>query len=284
MLQPPVPFPPRPLDAHKGSVGRVLVVAGSRGMAGAACLTAQAALRTGAGLVTLACPEGLLDVVQIKATCVIAKPLPQTASGALSSAAAEPLLELLHDKDALALGPGLGQDPETQALVRAVLAHAEVPTLVLDADGLNAFAGCAERLAHLAGRAVLTPHPGEFARLDPGGDGARGPRLRAFVERVGVCTLLKGQRTLIDDGARSAENPTGNPGMASAGMGDVLTGVIAALAAAGLAPFEAATLGAWLHGRAGDLAAEVLGWAGLTAVDLLAALPRAILPLESRSS
>lgn len=261
----------------------MLVVAGSRGMAGAACLTAQAALRSGAGLVTLAVPEGLLEVVQIKTTCVIAKPLPETAGGGLARAAEAPLRALFADKEALALGPGLGQDPETRALLRALVARGGLPPLVLDADGLNAFAGEASRLAGLAGRAALTPHPGEFARLDPSGAGERAPRLRAFTAQLGVTTLLKGQRTLVDDGARCYENPTGNPGMATAGAGDVLTGVVAALLAAGLDPYAAASLGAWLHGRAGDLAAERLGWAGLTALDVLDALPLAITPLESRT-
>jgi len=282
MPQPPFPFPARPRDAHKGSVGRVLVVAGSRGMAGAACLTAQAALRTGAGLVTLACPEGLLEVVQIKTTCVIAKPLPQAGDGFARGAEA-PLAALFADKEAIAIGPGLGQAPGTLELVRALVARDDLPPLVLDADGLNAFAGRAHALGAVAGRAVLTPHPGEFARLDPGGSGERAPRLRAFVERVGVTTLLKGQRTVVDDRSQAYENPTGNPGMATAGAGDVLTGVVAALLAAGLTPYEAACLGAWVHGRAGDLAAERLGWAGLTAVDVLEALPQAIAPLEDRS-
>jgi len=299
LIRPPYAFPTRARDAHKKSVGDVLVVAGSRGMSGAAYLTAKAALRTGAGLVTLACPEGIHDILEVKTTCVMTKGLPQVPEGGLSKAALQPLLGLTGQRDALALGPGLGRAQETGELVRMLtqvflggLEAGTGPRVVVDADGLNAFAGQPETLRPLAGRAVLTPHPGEFRRiggeLESGaGDAEREAALRAFVEAQGVCTLLKGAGTLVcapalseGEGLRLYRNQTGNPGLATAGSGDVLTGVIAALLAAGLEPFAAASLGAWLHGRAGDVAARRFGMAPLLATDVLETLPEVIRVLE----
>lgn len=297
-MRAPHPFPTRPRDAHKKSVGDVLVVAGSRGMSGAAYLTAKAALRTGAGLVTLACPEGIHDILEVKTTCVMTKGLPQVNEGGLSKAALQPLLGLTGQRDALALGPGLGRAQETGELVRMFtqvflggLEPGTGPRVVVDADGLNAFAGVPETLQPLAGRAVLTPHPGEFRRLggeleSGAGDAEREAALRAFVEAHGVCTLLKGAGTLVcapggeGEGLRLYRNETGNSGMATAGSGDVLTGVVAALLAAGLEPFAAASLGAWLHGRAGDVASRRTGRAPLIATDVLDALPEVIRGLE----
>lgn len=291
-LSPPFPFPTRPRDAHKTSVGTVLVVAGSRGMTGAAFMAAEAALRAGAGLVTLAAPESAQRVLEVKTTCVITRPLPETGAGTISRAALDEVLALAEGKDALALGPGLTRHDETAEVVREVvrtLGERGGPRVVLDADGLNAFEGRADALATLSGRVVLTPHPGEFKRL-AGADAlsiGRREALEAFVARARVCTLLKGAGTLVCDlrpggGLRTYENTTGNPGMATAGAGDVLTGVIAALLAAGLEPYEATCLGAWLHGRAGDLVARRTGWAPLIATDLFDGLIEAIRNVERR--
>jgi len=288
LARPPHPFPARPLTAHKGTCGHVLVVAGSRGMSGAAFLAGKAALRAGAGLVTIACPESVNAVLEVKTTCVMTHPLAETAAGTLSEGALEPLRALVADKQAVALGPGLSQHPETIALVRALLAEwGEGPPVVVDADGLNAFAGQPSGLAALGERGVLTPHPGELRRLAGCDREAleqeRAATLRSFVEGVPVVTLLKGRRTRVQapgpDGP-AYENQTGNPGMATAGAGDVLTGVIAALLAQGVAPFPAACLGAYVHGHAGDIAARRLGWAALIATDVLDALAEAIRPLE----
>src|SRR5688500_11628015 len=288
-LRPPVPFPVRARDAHKGSVGSVLVVAGSRGMTGAAVLCGEAALRSGAGLVTVASPEGAQRVVELKSTCLVTRPLPETREGTLAQDALPVLLELLESKDAVAIGPGLSRHPETVAVVRGIVRalgdRPGGPRVVLDADGLNAFEGHAEALSALAGRGALTPHPLELTRVSgaPKQDvlTARRETLDAFVERIGVATLLKGAGTLVVDrrpggGLRAYENPTGNPGMATAGAGDVLTGLVAALLAAGLDPWDALRLGAWLHGRAGDLVARRTGWAPLIATDLLEGLIEAI--------
>lgn len=293
-LAPPQPFPSRPRDAHKTSVGTVLVVAGSRGMTGAAFMAAEAALRAGAGLVTLAAPASAQRVLEVKTTCVITRPLPETDAGTLGRAALDEVLALAEGKDALALGPGLSRHDETAGVVREVVRAlgergGARPQVVLDADGLNAFEGRADALSALAGRVALTPHPGEFRRLAGADALAAGRReaLEAFVARARVCTLLKGAGTLVSDlrpggGLRTFENTTGNPGMATAGAGDVLTGVIAALLAAGLAPYEAACLGAWLHGRAGDLVARRTGWAPMIATDLLDGLIEAIRHVERR--
>lgn len=289
-MRPPLPFPRRALDAHKNAVGDVLVVAGSRGMAGAAFLAGRACLRAGAGLVTLACPESIQPILAAKATCLMTRGLPETRAGSLAGAALEPLVELAVARTAIAIGPGLSQTSETPGVVRDFLARlAEAPSgprLVIDADGLNALAGHDELVARLAGRAVLTPHPGEFRRLAGDYDAERrGSLLEGWVERTGVATLLKGKNTLVV--ARAAEgelrryrNLTGNPGMATAGAGDVLTGVIAGLLAQGLEPFDAARLGAWLHGRAGDLVARRVGWAPMIATDLVEGLIEVIRGVE----
>jgi NAD(P)H-hydrate epimerase len=271
-------------------VGTVLVVAGSAGMSGAAFLAGKAALRAGAGLVTVACPQSVSEILELKTTCVMTRGLPETASGSLSEDALEPLLEASAGKSAIAVGPGLSRHPQTVELVRRYLAALALegnPPVVLDADGLNSYVGHVELLSELETPLVLTPHPGEFVRLD-GGDKARlttdrHERLTAFVQHVGAVTLLKGHRTLVGGAEGIYENETGNPGMATGGSGDVLTGLIAALLAAGLSPWDAARLGAWLHGRAGDLAARRCGWAPLIATDLLDTLIDAIRDLETRA-
>jgi hydroxyethylthiazole kinase-like uncharacterized protein yjeF len=293
------PFPRRARDAHKRSVGTVLVVAGSRGMTGAAYLAGKGALRTGAGLVRIACPESANRVLEVKTVCVMTRPLPETGAGTLAQGALEPLLKLALEYDALAIGPGLGAEPETHELVRELVARvAESDVLaqrgvVLDADALNAFAEHRGALRALAGRCVLTPHWGEFRRLSGCTREAlaedREGVLRGFVEETGVTTLLKGPRTLIlspgegDGPLRRHVNESGNPGMATGGTGDVLTGVIGALLAAGLGPHDAARLGAHLHGRAGDFAARRVGWAPMSAADVLEGLVEVIRAIEVRA-
>jgi NAD(P)H-hydrate epimerase len=250
-------------------------------MAGAAVLCATAALRGGAGLVRVAVPEEVLPAVAAGNPCYMTAPLPQTAQGRLSLRAEPALLDLVRANDVAALGPGLGQGPSLTALVRAALREARGP-LVLDADALNALRGHLADLAGCAAPPVLTPHPGEFARL-LGTDAAAvqadrlGHAVR-FARDHRVVLLLKGAGTLVTDGRRVFRNATGNPGMATGGSGDVLTGLVAALLGQRLAPFDAARLGAHLHGRAGDLARERLGEVSLIAADLLEYLPTAFLP------
>jgi ADP-dependent NAD(P)H-hydrate dehydratase len=271
-------LPPRPLDSNKGTFGRVLIVAGSRGMSGAAVLCATAALRGGAGLVRLAVPEGILTIVATANPCYTTAPLPQDGHGRLSVAALPQLLELVHDNSVAALGPGLGQSPELGDVIVALLEQTTTP-LVLDADALNVLVGRLGALRKHQGPVVLTPHPGELARLlgcNIAAVQAQRQELAAdFARTHGVIMVLKGYGTVVTDGRRLYINATGNPGMATGGTGDVLCGLIAALLGQKLEPFAAAQLGVYFHGRAGDLAREQLGEVSLIASDLLDFLPHA---------
>ena len=275
-------IPRRPGDAYKGSCGAVAVVAGSLGMTGAASLTAQSVLLSGAGRATLGIPASLNDIMEIKLTEVMTRPLPEVRKHrCLGLRAMGDVTDLLVKKDCLALGPGLGRHRETVELIRRVVAMAQLP-LVLDADGLNAFAGSVDILGGRTAPTILTPHLGEFARLAKVEkvDIAADPVAAAsgFAATYQVVVVLKGAPTVIatPDG-RTVVNPTGNPGMATAGSGDALAGVIAGFVAQGLGCAEAAQLGVYVHGRAGDIARDELGEWGLLAGDIAAAVPRAIL-------
>jgi ADP-dependent NAD(P)H-hydrate dehydratase / NAD(P)H-hydrate epimerase len=273
---------PRDPETHKRRAV-VLVLAGSRAMTGAAVLTAASAYRAGAGLVTLAVPEGILQVVERSVTEATFLPLPETEAGTASEDAWALIEERLGQVHAVAVGPGLGADPSTVELVRRLVAGSPAP-LVLDADGLNAFAGRGSLLADRASDAVLTPHPGEFGRL------AGISAAEVLEDRVGHArkaaaefrcpVLLKGSRTVVaqPDG-QARVNPTGGSFLATAGTGDVLTGVIAALMARGVAPADAAVAGAYVHGDAGRVAAAELG-DGTVASDVLARLPEAMARLR----
>jgi hydroxyethylthiazole kinase-like uncharacterized protein yjeF len=272
-------LPDRPEDAHKGTFGRVLVIAGSVGYSGAAALTAESALRSGAGLVTLGAPESLNDILEIKLTEVITSPLPQTTGRTLSTAALPQVLELLESADALAVGPGLSRNVETQELVRAVIGSVDVPCVV-DADGLNALTP--EDVGGRAGKAalVLTPHPGEAERLTRLSVSEilarREDAARGLAERARSTVLLKGAPSVVADPSGEVYvNPTGNHGLATGGTGDVLTGVIAALLGQGVPATEAAAAGAYIHGLAGDLASREQGPIGMIAGDVMGLLPRA---------
>jgi NAD(P)H-hydrate epimerase len=276
---PPRPAPRRP-DGHKGTYGRVLVVAGSRGMSGAAVLTGSAALRGGAGLVQVASPADVQPVVAAGNPCYLTAAVPQHADGTYSLSSIDEVLRLAKSADVLAIGPGLGDRPDVGELVRTVLlAAADTPT-VLDADGLNVLRPLPAELADRSAPLVLTPHPGEFARLlgvSVADVQADRQRLAAeFAGRWNAVVLLKGTGTVVTDGRRVYVNTTGNPGMATGGTGDVLTGLVAAFLGQGLDGFGAAALGAFVHGRAGDLAAAELGQLALTAADLLDYLPPAL--------
>ncbi len=269
-------LPRRDREGHKGTYGRVQILAGSVGYTGAPCLAAGGALRAGAGLVFVATPGGAYPAVAAKLLCAMARPLgtgPCLTQGELEEAVA-----LCRGKDAVALGPGLGSDPDTSALVRRLVRRVESP-LVLDADGINALAGHIDVLDSRRGRVtVLTPHPGELARLLGGPPDRDRERVAgAFAAAHGCHLVLKGHRTLVacPDG-RVFVNRTGNPGMATGGSGDVLTGVIAALLGQGFGPERAACWGVCLHGLAGDLAAQALGEYAMTAGDILTYLPQAM--------
>jgi ADP-dependent NAD(P)H-hydrate dehydratase len=272
-------LPPRPPDSNKGNFGRVLVVAGSRGMSGAAVLCASAALRGGAGLVKLAVPEGILPIVAAANPCYLTAPLPEDERGQLADRCAGELLSLAAANDVLALGPGLGRSPAITTLVSAMLAQVQSP-IVLDADGLNALEQRTELLKKRTAPIILTPHPGEFARLLDSDvatvQSQREDLAVRFAKDHGAIVVLKGFGTIVTDGQRVYRNTTGNPGMATGGTGDVLTGLIAALMGQKLEPFAAAQLGVHLHGLAGDMARDDLGEVSLIAADLLDYLPQAL--------
>ncbi|OGX40908.1 MAG: NAD(P)H-hydrate dehydratase [Omnitrophica WOR_2 bacterium RIFCSPHIGHO2_02_FULL_68_15] len=270
----------RRADSYKGDYGRVLVVGGSVGLTGAPVLCALGALRGGAGLVTVAVPESIYFVVATHLVEAMPTPLPEAVGGCLSSASLAPILALAARADVVALGPGLSSAPATQSCVRRLLPRLRRP-LVLDADGLNAVAGRPELVRCLPAPAILTPHPGELARL-LGRPVAAIQRDRLVAAKAAskawrAVVVLKGHRTVIaDPSGKALINRTGNPGMATGGMGDVLAGLIAALVGQGITPFDAAILGARLHGLAGDLAAREVGPVGLLASDVAARLPAAI--------
>lgn len=265
-------------NAHKGTRGRVLVAAASRGMTGAAALSGEAALRVGAGLVTVASPASSQPVVASLRPEFMTLAFPESADGGFAAAAAEPFLARGAKADALAVGPGLGVDPETQSFVREVVAKSTTP-LVLDADAIKAFSGQPELLAKTKAPLVLTPHPGEMAHLlgldVEAVQSDRFAHVRQAAAITKAVVLLKGAYTLIADPRGLVYiNPTGNRALGTGGSGDVLTGIIAGLLAQGLGAVEAATVGAYMHGLAGDRLAESMGMDGVLAGDLADELPK----------
>jgi NAD(P)H-hydrate epimerase len=268
----------RPRDAHKGTFGRVLVVAGSVGMSGAAALAGHAALRGGAGLVQVAVPAPIASIVAAHQPCYMVSAQPDDVEGKLSSAALPGLLKLAEGATAVVVGPGLGQTEEVRITVRGLCAKVEGP-LLLDADALNVLGEWPGAWKGRKGPTVITPHPGEFARLNGSNTAAvqadRHSRAAEFAQTEGGVVLLKGAGTVVTDGRRAYVNTTGNPGMATGGSGDVLSGLIGALLAQGMSAFDAAVLGAYLHGMAGDMVAQRVGETSLIATDLIEELPNA---------
>lgn len=265
-------LPDRNPWGHKGNFGKLLLLCGSRGYTGAAFFAAMGALRSGAGLVFLGVPESIYGIEAVKLNEPVIFPLPD-AGGRLSADAVPEILTRLPQMDAVLVGPGLGQSEGTLAVVRAVLEKAECP-VVVDADGINVLSAHRDLLRGRKSPTILTPHDGEFARLGGVIGEDRMAAAAALAEELGCTVLLKGHETCITDGTDGYLNPTGNPGMAVGGSGDVLAGVITALLGAGLPPLEAAACGAWLHGAAGDRCAAELGQYGMLPTDMLSALPR----------
>lgn len=265
-------LPDRAPDAHKGSCGKNLLLCGSRGYTGAAYLAAMGALRMGAGLVFLGAPESIYAIEAVKLNEPVVFPLPDE-SGMLSADAIPEILERLPKMDAVLVGCGLGQSEGTLAVVKAVLENAHCP-VVVDADGINVLGPHKDILRGRTHPTILTPHPGEFTRFGGNVEGRPMEGAAELARDLGCVVLLKGHRTCITDGETGYENPTGNPGMAVGGSGDVLSGMITALLGFGLAPLEAAACGAWLHGAAGDVCARELGQYGMLPTDMLTTLPR----------
>jgi NAD(P)H-hydrate epimerase len=270
-------LPSRPADAHKGRTGHLLVVAGATGKSGAAAMTAMTAMRAGAGLVTLGVPASLNPVMETVVLEAMTTPLPEENGGCLGTSAFDRIMALLEDKKALALGPGIGTAEQTCKLVHRLLAECPLP-IVLDADGLNCLAQDLTLLNQRKAPLILTPHPGEMARLVASSPQAiqqdRVQVARRLATTHGVHVVLKGARTITahPDGSIFI-NPTGNAGMASGGMGDVLTGLIAGLIVQGVSPAQATHAGVYLHGAAADALALQTGSIGYVASEVMDALP-----------
>ncbi|NQT90625.1 MAG: NAD(P)H-hydrate dehydratase [Candidatus Omnitrophica bacterium] len=272
----------RPRSAHKGDYGHVLVIAGSLGMTGAAYLCCEAAILSGAGLVTLGLPKSLNPIMERKLTEVMTLPLPETKEQTLARSAEAKITAFAKRCDCLAIGPGLSQNAQTQGLIRSLIKKSKMP-MVIDADGLNAIADHLDvlRTTHNVRRTTtITPHPGEMARLTHTSAAIiqkkRKIVAQRFSDEYNITTVLKGSKTVVaSPGKKVYINSTGNPGMASGGSGDVLVGMIAAFLAQGMDGFKAARLAVYVHGLAGDIAAREKGEISLRAGDLLKFLPQA---------
>lgn len=268
----------RKLNTNKSDYGHIFVLAGSRGLSGAGVLCANSTMRSGAGLVTLGIPESLYPIVAKRVFLeVMVNPLPETREKTLSLSGYQKIFDFSQKAKVLAIGPGLSRNPSTQRLVRKIVSHINKP-LVVDADGLNALAG---HLDILPRAAILTPHLGEFSRLISKPieyiQKNREKLAKSFASHYNIVLVLKGHKTIVAAWDKKIYvNPTGNPGMATAGSGDVLTGIIAALLGQGLSAFEAAKTGVYLHGSAGDLAAKEKTQAGMIASDIIDKIPAAI--------
>jgi len=272
---------PRAVDGHKGDYGKICIIAGSVGMSGAAALAGRAALRAGAGLVRVATPKSVLPIVAAIEPSFTTIALPEDDAGRISAVAIHAVLEAAGQNDAVAFGPGVGTSGALRSILEQLLEQQNL-RLVIDADGLNNLAGLKNWPARLKAKPILTPHPGEMKRLWSGLLREELPDKRQqqalqLAQRTNAVVVLKGAGTVVTDGEKVYINKTGNPGMATAGSGDVLTGVITALLSQELSNFDAAVLGVYIHGRAGDIAAEKFGQVSLITTDIIDSLPAAFL-------
>ncbi len=277
----------RKKSSHKGDYGHIFILAGSRGLTGAAALCANATLRSGAGLATLGVPFSLNLMMEKKLTEVMTLPLPETKDATLSLKAEKEVLKRARSSDVVILGPGLSGNSQTVKLIRRLILKIK-KTMVLDADALNAIAGEITILKKVKSRVVMTPHPGEMSRLiDKSKAYVQKNRLsvaKKIANQYNAVVVLKGYGTIVADRNSHYINKTGNPGMATAGSGDVLSGVIGGFLAQGLKPFDAARSAVYVHGLAGDLAAKEKGEAGLIASDILEEIPEAIKRADTREA
>lgn len=265
-------LPEREADTHKGNYGKILLLCGSRGYTGAAALAAMGALRSGAGLVYLAVPDCIYTIEAVKLTEPVVLPLPDE-EGTYATSSVKEIKKLLQGKDAVLVGPGVGQSFGVESVVRTVLEVFQGP-VVLDADGINVLAKHKDVLRSRTYPTILTPHDGEFLRFGGIFKENRVASAISFAQEYGIILLLKGHETIITDGSTTYLNPTGNPGMSTGGSGDVLAGIIVSLLGQKLAPLEAAASAAWLHGAAGDICANTIGQYGMLPSDMLDVLPR----------
>ncbi|TKJ37175.1 MAG: NAD(P)H-hydrate dehydratase [Planctomycetes bacterium B3_Pla] len=274
----------RAIDAHKGDFGKVCIIAGSLGMSGAAALAGRAALRAGTGLVRVATPKSVLPIVASIEPCFTTIALPEDAAGRISAKAINTILEAVVENDAVAFGPGVGVSGALRSILEVLIEQQQL-RLLIDADGLNNLADIRDWPARLNAKLILTPHPGEMKRLWSGlfreqllAD--RQEQAAKLARQTKTVVVLKGAGTVVTDGERVYVNKTGNPGMATAGSGDVLTGVITALVGQGLSDFDAAILGVYVHGLAGDIGAERVGQTSLITTDIIDSLPAAFIQCE----
>lgn len=272
-------LPPRPVEGHKGTFGRVLAIAGSVGMTGAAALAGRSALRAGSGLVRVATSRSALPIVAAIEPCYTTIPLAEDGEGRISVKALHAILDAVQDNDVVAIGPGLGQSDGLRSIVET-LVQQEGLRLLIDGDGLNNLGRLRDWPRKCRAQIVLTPHPGEMKRLWSGLFREEMPQDRQetagrMARETGAVVALKGAGTVVTDGRHVYVNRTGNPGMATAGSGDVLTGVAAALWGQGLSRLDATILGVYIHGLAGDIASNRFGPISLMATDILDALPEA---------
>jgi ADP-dependent NAD(P)H-hydrate dehydratase len=272
---------PRKPDAHKGDFGRVCIIGGCIGMSGAAAMAGRAALRSGAGLVRVAVPKSVLPIVASIEPSYTTIPLAEDNSGKISSKAINTILDAVSQNDCLAFGPGIGISGALRSILETLLEQEQL-RLLIDADGLNNLSGIKDWPDKLKADLILTPHPGEMKRLWSGLFREQLPSDRKdqagkLAKHTKTIVVLKGARTVVTDGQKVYINKTGNPGMATAGSGDCLTGVITALIGQGLSNFDAAVLGVYIHGLAGDIAAEKFGQVSLMATDIIDSLPNAFL-------
>lgn len=277
-------FPKRPDDGHKGTFGHVFIIGGSRGFSGAPVLAGMAAVRSGTGLVTVGLPESLGEMSDKGLPETMTFPLPETPQGTVSMAALEEIYGFASDKDAVVIGPGLSQHAKTAECIREVIQECSHP-LVVDADGLNALQGHMEIIRQRQYPTILTPHPGEMARLlNTTSSEIQNARIDVATQASEdwQCTIvLKGKDTVIASPNETCKlNPTGNAGMGTGGSGDVLSGLLGGLLAQGMSPHNASLLGVFLHGLAGDLSAHHLSQRGMTATDIARHIPYAWMELE----
>jgi NAD(P)H-hydrate epimerase len=269
----------RASNAHKGDFGKICIIAGSLGMSGAAALAGRAALKAGAGLVRVATPKSVLPIVASIEPSFTTVPLPEDAAGKIAASAANTILNLIPDNDCLAFGPGVGISQSVSSVLQRLLEQKGL-RLVIDADGLNNLSKINDWPSQSKADIVLTPHPGEMKRLWAGLlrealPADRCAQAMGLANKTKTTVVLKGAGTVVTDGRKVYVNKTGNPGMATAGAGDVLTGVITALIGQGLSNFDAAVLGVYVHGLAGDIAAKKIGQISLIATDIIDALGEA---------
>lgn len=266
-------------DTHKGDYGHLFILGGSPGLTGAVCLAGNAAMRSGCGLATIGIPAGLNAIIEMKLTEAMSLPLPETPSGTFSAKAAGPALEFINNKaDAVLIGPGISTLEETAEFVKEVIRQTEKP-VIIDADAIKIIAGAKQLLKKRKNSLILTPHPGEMSFLTEIEvkeiQKNREENAKAFAQEYNVTVILKGHRTVITDGKNNCINLTGNPGMATAGSGDVLAGITGSFLAQGYPAFESAKYAAYIHGLAGDIAAKETGETSLIASDIIAKLPAA---------